>query len=112
MTRAILFGSLATLFLGACLMMSPGIADAAKPCKASCKTKIAACKTAVNSTASACLTAAGTDKAAKKACKKWRAQAKKACKKGGPDSTFPTGCDPATEPCSPSGAFLDGFSSL
>lgn len=109
MTRATLSGIVAVA-LGTCLALAPRLAVAAKPCKDQCKADIQTCRTNIANLVTACVTGADTDKVARKACKKFGKKAKRACKKGSTDTNLPQGCDAAQEPCSPSGAFLDGSS--
>lgn len=110
MARVTLSATLAALFLGACLVVPAGVANAANACKKGCHSQLKACIDGIKATKTSCL-AAATDKTGKKSCKQAFAASKQAakasCKTGCPT---PDTTPPSPSPCSPSGAFLDSSS--
>ncbi len=112
MTRATLSATLATLFLGACLVMSSGVVKAANQCKKDCGVNKKACVGTAKTALTACKTAAATDKIAKKACKDAFKLAKKNAKTNCKTDCVDKTATPRANPCSPSGAFLDASSAL
>src|SRR5260370_8099 len=104
MARATVTAMLATLFLGAALVISSGVVGAANECKKACNPLKKECFTAAKADFVACKQSAA-DKTAKKQCKTDFVTAKKAattyCKTTCKDKTA-TPTNPV--PCSPSGA--------
>lgn len=106
MTRATLSATLATLFLGTCLIVSSGVVGAANECKKACNGNRKTCVAAAKQEFLTCKGAA-TTKDEKKACKLEFATTKKNSKANCKADCVDKTATPRANPCSPSGAFLD-----